>query len=244
MEYLGITIIRESDAASIHTFDDWGLILTERPVISPPTPKILRVDIPGADGTLDMTESLTGEVMYEDRTIKCTFEVIDSSEDWADKYSNILDFIHGRRTQVRLDDDPCYYYSGRMEVDSWESNPNSSTLKMTATVDPYKLELNSSLEEWLWDPFRFPTDVIREYGNIRVDRMLKFTVAGSRRTSVPTFIVRSDDGNGMQIRYNGVTYSLPDGTSKVVNIAIREGSQPLYIYGNGYISIDYRGGRL
>lgn len=57
---------------SKHSYDDWGLILKSRPVISPPSPKTIYIDVPGADGIIDLTESMTGEVKFNNRTI--TFE--------------------------------------------------------------------------------------------------------------------------------------------------------------------------
>ena len=54
-----------------HSYRDWGLLLKSRPVISPPSPKTVYVDIPGSNGVIDLTESLTGDVKFDNRTIKC-----------------------------------------------------------------------------------------------------------------------------------------------------------------------------
>ena len=100
------------------------------------------------------------------------------------------------------------------------------------------------MEDWEWDPFNFETGIIREYREIRVDGSLKFIIEGRRKNVVPAFTVVSDDGSGLQVRFNGTTYNLPDGTSRVLNIVIRSGTNTLYFTGNGTVSIDYRGGRL
>ena len=63
-----------------HTYSDWGLILREHPVVSPPKPKTKLVDVLGAHGSLDLTEKLTGQVMYEMREITCHFTVIGNRE--------------------------------------------------------------------------------------------------------------------------------------------------------------------
>lgn len=227
-----------------HSYRDWGLLLKSRPVISPPSPKTVYVDIPGSDGVIDLTESLTGDVKFDNRTIKCEFVVLDARNRWSDIYSEIMDYLHGQRMKVRLDEDPTYYYEGRLQVNEWKSDKVTSTITIEGDVEPYKMEMFSSLEDWEWDSFNFETGIIRDYKEIRVDESLTFTIEGRRRSVVPSFTVVSDDGSGLQVRFNGTTYDLPDGTSRVLNIVIKNGTNTLYFTGNGTVSIDYRGGRL
>ena len=227
-----------------HSYRDWGLLLKSRPVISPPSPKTVYVDIPGSDGVIDLTESLTGDVKFDNRTIKCEFVVLDARNRWSDIYSEIMDYLHGQRMRVRLDEDPTYYYEGRLQVNEWKSDKVTSTITIEGDVEPYKLEMFSSLEDWEWDSFNFETGIIRDYKEIRVDESLTFTIEGRKKSVVPSFTVVSDDGSGLQVRFNGTTYDLPDGTSRVLNIVIKNGTNTLYFTGNGTVSIDYRGGRL
>lgn len=227
-----------------HSYRDWGLLLKSRPVISPPSPKTVYVDIPGSDGIIDLTESLTGDVKFDNRTITCEFVVLDARNRWSDIYSEIMDYLHGQRMRVRLDEDPTYYYEGRLQVNEWKSDKVTSTITIEGDVEPYKMEMFSSLEDWEWDSFNFETGIIRDYKEIRVDESLTFTIEGRRKSVVPSFTVVSDDGSGLQVRFNGTTYDLPDGTSRVLNIVIKNGTNTLYFTGNGTVSIDYRGGRL
>lgn len=227
-----------------HSYRDWGLLLKSRPVISPPSPKTVYVDIPGSDGIIDLTGSLTGDVKFDNRTIKCEFVVLDARNRWSDIYSEIMDYLHGQRMRVRLDEDPTYYYEGRLQVNEWKSDKVTSTITIEGDVEPYKMEMFSSLEDWEWDSFNFETGIIRDYKEIRVDESLTFTIEGRRKSVVPSFTVVSDDGSGLQVRFNGTTYDLPDGTSRVLNIVIKNGTNTLYFTGNGTVSIDYRGGRL
>lgn len=227
-----------------HSYRDWGLLLKSRPVISPPSPKTVYVDIPGSDGIIDLTESLTGDVKFDNRTITCEFVVLDARNRWSDIYSEIMDYLHGQQMKVRLDEDPTYYYEGRLQVNEWKSDKVTSTITIEGDVEPYKMEMFSSLEDWEWDSFNFETGIIRDYKEIRVDESLTFTIEGRRKSVVPSFTVVSDDGSGLQVRFNGTTYDLPDGTSRVLNIVIKNDTNTLYFTGNGTVSIDYRGGRL
>lgn len=233
-----------------NTWADWYLIPSSRPVFNPPSPKTKFVDIPGSDWHLDMSTVLTGDIAYEARTGSIEF-IVDNgflsdyrAEKWHLLYSDILDYIHGQLMKATLEDDPAYYYEGRFSVNEWASEPKNSKITIDYTVNPYKLEVTSSLEDWLWDSFCFEDGIIREYKDLRVDGNLEFVITGRRMVVVPSFIVASDDGRGMKVKFNGTTYDLPDGTSRVVNIRTVEGENKLTFIGNGTISIDYRGGRL
>lgn len=229
---------------SKHSYRDWGLILKSRPVISPPSPKTVYIDIPASDGVIDLTESLTGDVKFENRTITCEFNVLNARSEWSSIYSDILGFLHGQQMKVIFDEDPTYCYMGRFKVNEWKSDKKTSTITIEGNVEPYKLEMFSSLEDWVWDIFNFETGIAREYGNIRVDGNLTFTIEGNRKSVVPYFIVQSDDGTGMKVKFNGTIYNLSDGTNRVLNINLKEGMNTLYFIGTGTVSIDYRGGRL
>lgn len=233
-----------------NSWADWYLLPSSRPVFNPPTPKTKFVDIPGADWHLDMSTVLTGDITYEARTGSLEF-IVDNgqlsdykADRWHLLYSEILDYLHGQLTKATLEDDPSFYYEGRFAVNQWKSDPHNSKITIDYTVCPYKLEQFSSLEDWEWDSFCFENGIIREYKDIRVDGSLEFVITGRRMRVTPSFIVKSDDGNGLKVIFNGSTYDLPDGTSRVVNIQTVEGENTLKFTGNGTVSIDYRGGCL
>ena len=233
-----------------NTWVDWYLLPTSRPVFNPPKPKTKFVDIPGADWHLDLSTVLTGDIAYNGREGSIEFLVDNGqlSEYRADKwhvlYSEILDYLHGQLCQAILEDDPGFYYEGRFTLNSWKSDKHNSKIVIDYNVRPYKLERFSSLEDWEWDSFNFEIGIIREYKDLRVDGELEFNITGRRMRVTPSFIVKSDDGNGMSVTFNGITYDIPDGTSRVINIQTVEGTNTLIFKGNGTVSIDYRGGCL
>lgn len=226
-----------------HSYRDWGLYLKARPEISPPKPKTVYVQIPEADGQLDLSDVLMGDIAFENRNITCNFLVVGGREKWADMYSEILDYLHGRKMQVVFDDDPSYYYEGRFQVDKWSSSSLSSTIVISGNVEPYKIEDRSSLDGWLWDDFCFDTDIVRDWGNLEVDESLVLTVVGSRKPVVPIFVVETEE-ESMALTWGDDTYLLQNGENRIPNITIREGSHIMVFEGNGTVSIRYRGGRL
>ena len=51
------------------------------------------------DGKLDLSECF-GEMKYENRTIKFTFESIDKITDWQAKMIKISSFLHGQKMKI------------------------------------------------------------------------------------------------------------------------------------------------
>lgn len=123
-----------------HTYRDWGLLLKSRPVVSPPKPKIKLIPVLGTDVVIDLTEILTGKIHYEPRTIKFEFITMADRGRWPSLYSEILNTLHGRRIRIILDDDPNFYYTGRVSVDDLKTEKKTAILTMTAEVEPYKRE--------------------------------------------------------------------------------------------------------
>ena len=102
---------------STHTYRDWGLYLNTRPVVAPPEVRTKYLDIPGTNGSLDLTEIL-GQVTYKPRNFNVTLVAIRNRENWDSIYSTVMEYLHGRRRTMVLDDDPLYSWSGRFNVDS------------------------------------------------------------------------------------------------------------------------------
>jgi len=226
-----------------HSIRDWGLYLKERPTISPPEPKTTYVDIPGADGSLDLTEALAGRPTYNDRTISCTFLVVAGNRLWPSIYSEIMGYLHGRQLKIIMDDDSYYYYYGRAKVDEWASDEGYATITITATVSPYKLENGSSLGDWEWDPFSFETGYAREYDAIEVNGTKKMTLANSVKPVSPTFTVTLTSGDSMTLTVDGTTYELPAGENHIPALWITS-DKTIIFTGYGTVAIDYQGGRF
>lgn len=229
---------------SKNTWDDWHLIPVSNPVFNPPSPKTKYVDIPGADWHLDMSTVLTGDIAYSGREGSFEFYVANGYDDWFNIYSDILDYLHGQSLNAVLEDDPMYYYQGRFAVNEWKSEAHNSKIVIDYNVSPYKYEIYTSLDDWLWDPFNFELGIVREYENLRVDGTLRLNIPGIRMKVTPTFIVKSDYGNGINVTFEGNSFKLNDGTSRIINIRTGSGDNIFTFTGYGYVSVEYRGGRL
>ena len=123
-----------------HTYRDWGLLTKSRPNISPPTPKLKLVQVPGSDNIIDLTESLTGQVHYEMRTISFEFVMMAERARWPSLYSEIMNYLHGKKIRIIMDDDPNFYYTGRVTVGNLDPDKKTAVISMEAQVEPYKHE--------------------------------------------------------------------------------------------------------
>lgn len=153
-----------------NTWDDWHLIPASRPFIAPPTPKTNVVEVPGMNGTVDLTETLTGSPTYDNRSGSFQFIVVNDYWDWTVAYSTIMAYLHGQKMRIVLEDDPGFYYEGRFSVNQWASGKTNSSITINYDVYPYKRSLfEYDNDNWEWDPFNFDTDVIRSYNDLATE---------------------------------------------------------------------------
>ena len=144
-----------------NTWDDWRLVPASRPVFNPPAQKVKTLEIPGGDGVIDLSQSLTGYPVYQNRTGSIEFIVMNDFKPWHMAYSDIMDYLHGQKLRAILEDDPEYFYEGRFVVNAWKSEKDWSRITIDYDVGPYKWSVLSSTDDWLWDPFNFQNGVIR-----------------------------------------------------------------------------------
>ena len=93
------------------------------------------------DGALDLSECF-GEMKYENRTIKFTFESIDKITDWQAKMIKISSFLHGQKMKITTWSDPDFYYVGRCRIDEYNSNSKLGKIVISCDCEPFKYKQN------------------------------------------------------------------------------------------------------
>lgn len=240
-----------------NTWDDWRILPVERPVFAPPKPKTTYIDIPGGNGALDLSESLTGYPVYENRTGSFKFRVMNDYVEWHERYTEIMEYLHGRSMNAILADDPDYFYRGRFTVDGWESGDTWSQITIGYTVDPYKWSVLSSVDPWIWDPFNFENGIIREqaFSNIVINSPSSWTertfdgILFGKSPISPIFNVANSSGLTVKFinDYLGIdeTVYLVDGKNAIPDFVIYgQNSYTLMFKGIGTVDIEFRVGRL
>lgn len=221
-----------------HSYKDFGLILKSK-TVNLPDLKTETEDIAGMDGELDLTDAITDDVKFKNRKLSFTFTVIDPVKQFFLVLSEVTNFLHGKKLRVVMDDDKNYYYEGRCKVNQFKTDKRTATLIIDCDVQPFKVEINSAGEPWIWDTFSF-IDGIIYVNEVKVSGSASVTLINRRKIVSPTFTCSS----AMTVTWNNVTHNLPIGETTVLDIRLQEGENYVMFRGNGTVKIQYKGGSL
>lgn len=190
--------------------EEFKMILGDGYTLSPPEPKTYTVDIPGGNGSLDLTESLTGDVAYGNRKMEFTFYIVEP-ESFETAKKNVSNYLHGKDFDYRLTMDPGYIYHGRFSVKAYSHKSYASPkilgeIKVEINADPYKIYEQNSM-------------TVQAAGGVLI------TLEGSRMRTIP------------RIKANSTTYIELDGQKSSVNpgneyadgIALKDGQNEMYL---------------
>lgn len=137
----------------MNTWETWRMAPKSRPFVSAPQVKTEYVDVPGADGSLDYTEVLTGKPRYANRTGQWDFIIENGFRNWYDLYSDILMKLHGKYfDEIVLEDEPLYKWKGRLSVTGQFGNKDYASISIQYNLDPYKRPYDSkNMPNWRWN---------------------------------------------------------------------------------------------
>lgn len=204
-----------------NTWYDWRLILTAKDV-TPPEPKTNYIELDGMSGTLDLSEALTGEITYRDRTVTASF--------WTDEGSrverslllgNIIASLHGRKIKIIEPDDPSYYYLGRVKVKASSNTAPFLTFSLEAVCEPWKYAVNET-SRTITVNSGDPVGVVLNNNGVK--------------TLSPTITVSGE----VDLAYDGVRTHLTEGVYKISDIRLKRGATVIGVSGNGSATFEYR----
>ena len=200
---------------------DWNIVLTKAD-IPLPSVKTSSVDIKGANGILDLSEVLTGDVCYSNRDIKLTFSMMEDM-DYNSTISNIANYLHGKKVTMKLTNDDEYFYSGRAVINQWDYSPGKGKLVIAISADPYKYSVTES-------------NVV-----VNLNNETKSLILPNKRMRVaPTLVVTGS----VTMTFEGKTYTLQEGEQQSLNFLLSEGNNAVTFSGKGSVTITYRQGEL
>lgn len=136
--YHSITFTNE-DGVSKNTWDDWHLIPSERPSIAYPSPKTQITQIAHVHGIAYDATEIQGFLSYGLSSGSWAFVVSDQTMNWVDLYSELLNYMHGHRVRIVLEDDPNHYYEGRVKV-NWQTGASFSSVSIEYSINKYLYE--------------------------------------------------------------------------------------------------------
>ena len=186
------------------------MILLDGYTLSPPEPKTYTVDIPGGDGVIDLTQSLTGDVAYKNRQQEFPFMVVnpDSFERVKTEVSN---FLHGKAFDYQMTMDPGYTYHGRFTVTEYGHTLYSypglvGIFSIKIDADPYKLKGHMTYK-------------------LNATGGQSFRLESGRKPVHPTI----ECSQPCKVTWNNIVTQVPTGTYRLNNILFTEGFNEIYI---------------
>lgn len=203
-----------------NTWYDWRLILTAKDV-TPPEPKTNYVDIDGMNGTLDLSEALSGEITYTDRIVSASFWTdYGSRTDRERLLKDIRISLHGKKIKIIEPDDPDHYFYGRVSIKSQSNNLAYAEFTIEAVCEPWRYAINDTIRTVDLDNDTINV-IIRNEG---------------AKTLCPTITVTDT----ITVTYNDINTVLTVGTHTISTIKLRRGVNMIKVSGKGSISFKYK----
>ena len=206
-----------------HSYTDFRLILNSKD-ISFPEPKTYVVDVPCADGQLDLSTALTGgDIKYKNRKIKLEFTALKSWNELEMLRSTLTNHLHGKIMKVIFDADAESYYSGRCTITNFSTSKLPATLTIEVDAEPYKFNIEETV---------VIENVIGEKTIYIDDQLMKV---------VPTITA----SNNMTVTHKNKTHQLYAGDNIIPEIMLSSMEEnELTFIGDGMVTIRFRGGEL
>ena len=199
-----------------HSYNDFSLILSQK-TIGAPSPKVEAIEIPGGDGVLDLTDFF-GEVKYNNRNLSFDFSTIIPQADFLDLFSQIQNAIHGQKMQIVLDDDPGWYYIGRVTVPEWKTEKSIGKITIDCDCEPYKVKIAETVI------------------SAAVSGETTVILPNSKKTVVPTIDITGE----VNLTYGINFYALSEGRYDLPAVKLATGNNEILLSGAGTATFTYR----
>lgn len=204
-------------AAHGWTLSGWSL--------SPPKVKTQYAEIPGGDGSLDLSDVLTdGIPRYHDRTLVARLECSDGNR--LEREALIRDAVNrldGVRANIRLPDDDEHYVNGRVSVARLFNDPAHGAIEMEAICEPWKYRLTET-----------------EYSVTAGEEDQALILRNGGRRAVCPIVSVEGDGASVQLSFNDTSISLSAGAYKLPDLLLTQGDHAVSYRGTGTLVIRYR----
>jgi len=221
----------------------WNLVLNGFEIADAVARKY-EVTVPGRDGTLDLSNALGG-VYYENRRIEMSFSCVNYIADMfhvlASDMRNALD---GKIVRAEFSHDTTFFWRGRAQVDAkWCGR--WSKISVTVDAEPFKYNVTSSYDPWLWDTFNFYSGIITQASDIELTgETVSEVLPADPARGKPTLWLNTGNAQA-RLSTEKVWHTLKPGANMIPEIRLNpDGETTLLLNGTGSVGIEYRIGSL
>lgn len=213
----------------LDTLETWGLILLADLKEAPPARKENLVPVPGMDGVLDLSETLTGEPVYDTRAVSGT--LFRRADQWTMKYLSgmLQDKYHGQRVTLTVPSDLFHHYAGVLQIGEYSEDAPGRI--------PFSIPMA--------DPWRYKNEITTVETTLTSTAFMTIYLQNERRRVVPTITATA----ATRVRWRNEAYTLQPGQAfRDLGIRLDPGENTieaaLVAAGSGQISITYQEARL
>ena len=204
---------------NVDTLREFGLILCADLKISKPKLKENRVDIPGGDGSLNMSYSPQGYPVYKDRSIGFTLFKPMGETEREQLTSELCNRWGGREVTLILPNDEDHFWTGTIEFGDI-SGYNSGKIPVSMTVHPYKKRVRQTVRK------------IQGNGSV--------TLVNERMPVAPS-ISNSAEAT---LSWEGKSVTLEQGEHVIPQLLLQQGNTVIGVTTSGEVTFTYREGSL
>ena len=208
---------------NLHSYRDLNLILGKKEMGSPGV-KEKKIEIEGADSVLDLTEFF-GEAKYDNVTHRFEFSTMVAASEFLSLFSTIKNALHGKKMRIILDDDPHFYYMGRLHVSKFTNEKNIGIVSVEADCEPYKYKLEKTVV----------TKTINGTEAIILTNL--------KKRAVPEVVIATDTSLNIVYRGSNV-WDLGSGSFTLPELELVEGANTVTVTGTGTITFEWWEGEL
>lgn len=196
--------------------DTFDVVMTSKQ-ISNAEIKSETIDVPCSNGTIDLSQALTGDVVYENRKIKIELEKLEPTGNLLSFQSKFDNKFNGKYVKVVFEEDPDYYWVGRCSV---EHDIDKVIDSITIEIDAY--------------PFKYKKNKTVVTETIETSKTI--VCSNLRKWVTPSFKASSD----MDILFESNHYSIGTTAKLLPGLIFKQGDNTLEVTGNGTIEITYQ----
>lgn len=209
---------------SYDTDTTWGLTLTSWQ-LSAPSYRSSFVQVPGRDGDLDLSTSLTdGEPRYNNRELVATFEISTSTRANRETlFRTIVNALDGRRLNITLPDDATHYIAGRLQVALEYNDLAHGALTIKGNCEPWRFAATAK------------TATLTATSTAQTSTLAN----AGRRLLVPTIVV-SGEGASVVLAFGSSTWTLSAGTYALPGLLLQMGNNTITYSGSGSAELTWR----
>lgn len=215
-------IYRAATIGGFHTWRDFHAVIQNSDIVGSPAPNTSYVEVPGSNGHIDLTEALTGDVTYSNRTLTFQLAMKATPSQWPQITDRIYNTLHGKAVQVILDEDPGHYFYGRVTVESAARSHTAGQAVLSVDCEPYRYETEETSVTFTGSGER------------------QCTLENDRMWVVPTIEASQE----CSMVFGNAIITLAKGEQKKPEVVLKQGENQFFLFGDASVTFRYRKGCL